>query len=139
MKKLLLLFSAMGFLALACGENPSNKNQELAQLHERMLAVHDSVMPLTGTLMSLKQKCIQQADSAVDSTASNQWYLKARSLENAYNEMMNWMHRYAEIKDTAGADCLRKELQGIEAVAVHYRHSMEDARLALRALDSISQ
>jgi hypothetical protein len=139
MKKMLFLFSAVGLLALGCGGEPSKKNQELLQLHERMLAVHDSVMPLTGALMSLKQKCIQQADSAVDSTASNQWYLKARSLENAYNEMMNWMHRYAEIKDTAGLDCLRKELQGIEAVAVHYGHSMEDARQALQAVDSISQ
>jgi hypothetical protein len=102
-----------------------------------MLEVHDSVMPLTGSLMSLKQKCIQQADSAVDSTASNQWYLKAKSLENAYTEMMNWMHRYAEIKDTAGVDCLRRELQGIEAVAVHYGHSMKDAAGALEALDSL--
>lgn len=137
MKKLLILLCAISLVALACGESASKPNQELVELHKRMLAVHDSVMPLTGTLMSLKQKCIQQADSATDSTASNQWYLKAKSLENAYTEMMNWMHRYAEIKDTAGADCLRKELQGIQAVAVHYGHSMQDARQALQALDSL--
>jgi hypothetical protein len=137
MKRLLILLYAMGLVAVGCGESASKRNEELVQLHERMLEVHDSVMPLTGSLMSLKQKCIQQADSAVDSTASNQWYLKAKSLENAYTEMMNWMHRYAEIKDTAGVDCLRRELQGIEAVAVHYGHSMKDAAGALEALDSL--
>ncbi|MFZ4061167.1 MAG: hypothetical protein ACOYK5_08075 [Bacteroidia bacterium] len=137
MKRLLILLCAMGLVAVGCGESASKRNEELVQLHERMLEVHDSVMPLTGSLMSLKQKCIQQADSAVDSTASNQWYLKAKSLENAYTEMMNWMHRYAEIKDTAGVDCLRRELQGIEAVAVHYGHSMKDAAGALEALDSL--
>jgi hypothetical protein len=137
MKSLFIFLGAIGLLALGCKESTSKFDAERAQLHERMLAVHDSIMPFTGTLMSLKQKCIQQAESAIDSTASNQWYLKAKSLENAYTEMMNWMHRYAEVKDTAGVNCLRKELQGIEAVAVHYGHSMEDARVALNALDSI--
>ena len=79
MKRLLILLCAMGLVAVGCGESASKRNEELVQLHERMLEVHDSVMPLTGSLMSLKQKCIQQADSAVDSTASNQWYLKAKS------------------------------------------------------------
>ena len=137
MKKAFVILCANGFLVFGCGVSPNKTDGAIGQLHKRMLEVHDSVMPLTGNLMSLKKKCIDQADSAADSTTSYHWYLKAKSLENAYTEMMNWMHRYAEIKDTAGVDCLRNELKGIEAVAFQYKHSMEDARRALQALDSI--
>lgn len=137
MKKTLLICVLTSAILLGCDRKGEVQESEVQRLHTRMLVVHDSIMPLTGTLMALKQKCQQQADSSADSTAANRWYLKAKSLENAYNEMMNWMHRYAMIKDTAGQATLQMELRGIEAVAVHYGHSMADARQALQSLDSI--
>ncbi|MDA0931405.1 MAG: hypothetical protein O3C32_08535 [Bacteroidetes bacterium] len=137
MKKTLMVCLLFGAVLMGCERKSEVNESEVQRLHDRMLVVHDSIMPLTGTLMSLKQKCQQQADASADSSEANTWFLKAKSLDNAYNEMMNWMHRYAVIKDTAGVAVLQMELRGIEAVAVHYGHSMADARQALQSLDSL--
>ncbi|TDE11578.1 viral A-type inclusion protein [Dyadobacter psychrotolerans] len=114
---------------------------------KELMAIHDSIMPATETLMRLKKQLsaeIKAADSlrAIKSDPT----LKAKiiqaaelsiQLEKADKEMMNWMHQYRADSlaklDKKQAEIYIKEQTGkIITVRDLMQKSISDARLFLQ-------
>ncbi len=92
-------FYASVLLALmaACGNN--TETERATNLEEEVMAIHDSIMPKTDSIMSLKQLLknreveIKEGDSAMVKKA-------IEKLNSANEAMMQWMRQYDQPSDT---------------------------------------
>lgn len=91
MKKNILLLIILAIFTLCC-KNDKNKTSETTRM-ERVIAVHDEVMPKMGTI----GKLISQLEPKIDSTETGMQYKSAKDdLEAAYTYMMDWMKGFGE-------------------------------------------
>lgn len=91
MKKTLVLLLAFSAVAFSC-KNDTKETKELTRM-ERVIAVHDEVMPKMGTI----GKLISQLEPKVDSTEMGMQYKAAKDdLEEAHTYMMDWMKGFGE-------------------------------------------
>jgi hypothetical protein len=95
MKKITFLLTILLVFATAC-KNEKKEPKEVTRM-ERVIAVHDEMMPKMGTLGSL----INKLKPKVDSSAVGKQYKAAQDdLEDAYNYMMDWMKGFGERFDS---------------------------------------
>ncbi|WP_347925531.1 hypothetical protein [Pontimicrobium sp. SW4] len=95
MKKTIYLLVLLIVSTLSCKNN--KKDTEEAARMERVIAVHDEVMPKMGTL----GKLISALERKVDSTSTGQQCKTAKEdLEEAYKYMMDWMKGFGERFDS---------------------------------------
>ena len=91
MRKNALLLLVLLALTLSC-KNEQKETKETTRM-ERVIAVHDEVMPKMGTI----GKLISELKPKVDSTAlGNQYEVAKDDLEEAYTYMMDWMKGFGD-------------------------------------------
>lgn len=94
MKRILLLLVIVS-VTLSC-KNEQKDNQETTRM-ERVIAVHDEVMPKMGTIGRL----INELEPMVDSTlVGKQYEVAIDDLQEGYNLMMDWMKGFGDRFDS---------------------------------------
>lgn len=113
--KNLLLLTTLTFL-VACG--PSEK-EELNQLKDEVISIHDEVMPKMGELRRTRKDLLLQADSLVDIDSVRAALLTsiADQIGEANEGMMQWMRNY------------EPEFEGTNEEVKQY---LEDQRIAIK-------
>jgi len=117
---LLLLLPA--FLFLQCG-NPARESQSSTDmdstsaneaLYHSVMDIHDEVMPRTDDLYGLKKKLQDQLAANPAMTAEEKAGLEQRiaSLDSVSKMMMDWMHHFSPLPDTASQEASREYLEG---------------------------
>jgi len=95
MRKNVLLLLVLVALTLSCKKE--QKETKEATRMERIIAVHDEVMPKMGTI----GKLISALEPKVDSTSiGNEYKVAKDDLEEAYNFMMDWMKGFGDRFDS---------------------------------------
>lgn len=91
--------SSLTFILLvvlaSCG--PSIQEQNL-MMREKIIEIHDEVMPMMGRLKSLEKKANQEIDRLEeenpDTARIEELKVLAVDLNAAYDGMFDWMHQY---------------------------------------------
>lgn len=126
------------FMLLFSCESSKNENQALK---DRVISVHDEVMPEIGNLKSLQNKLKEKADSinleqAPSATKNYVQSLEAasQSCEAAYDGMFVWMRQfkteYEEMTEEETKSYLKEQLEKVEKVR-------GDIKTALSVSDSL--
>lgn len=79
---------ALGLLLIGCSQAEEKLSQEL---QDKVLGLHDVLMPKTEQIVSLKTK-LDSLSTGADSTHVRQLI---RSLDKADQSMMDWMHQFS--------------------------------------------
>ena len=85
------------FLLFSCGDD---KKEAQDQLLDKVMAVHDEVMPKMGTIMKYKKQLQEKVDELVKEGAEENEARIAEmkeaieGLENSHESMMNWMRGF---------------------------------------------
>ena len=95
MKTNIIFLTVIITLSLSCKKD-QKRAEEITRM-ERVIAVHDEMMPKMSTL----GKLISAMESKIDSsTAGNEYKDAKEDLEAAYNYMMEWMKGFGERFDS---------------------------------------
>lgn len=88
------LYSILTLLVVLISCNQlSKEEQEFDILMQKVIDVHDEVMPKMGEMSSL----IKELETKIDTTAQGESYAKAqRDVKNAYDFMMSWMSEFSD-------------------------------------------
>ena len=117
--------------------SPQKKTEEAQEptLKEKVMMVHDEVMPKMGELRKTQKELLVLVDSsAADSVVAAKYQELAREIEVANESMMNWMRNFEP--DFAGTpeeveEYLQGELEKIEKVKSDMLKSLEEGKKAL--------
>ncbi|MBA4745024.1 MAG: hypothetical protein H2058_07185 [Muricauda sp.] len=92
MKKTFFILScAVLFLSFSCKEE--KKTTESTTQMEKVMAIHDEVMPKMGTI----GKLVGELKPKVDSTKTGQQYeIAMKDLQDAHKTMMDWMKDFGD-------------------------------------------
>jgi hypothetical protein len=122
----------------AVAEEPKSEGEIQDELYQEVIAVHDVAMLKMQTIMNLKTKAIQEADSlrelADDSIAERIEALEKlqEDLEGANKSMMVWMRAFRPVSDTTSyeqaMDYLRSEQDKIAEVDSQMDKAIEAAK-----------
>ena len=99
MKSLFLNLIVLLLVAVSCGEKKNTESKTEA-LRDKVMAIHDEVMPKLSDIMKLKKELNSKIDELVaageaDNAARIDELEKAvEDLENSHDGMMNWMREY---------------------------------------------
>jgi hypothetical protein len=97
MKIKTVLLIALIVLAISCKSEENKTNEETRM--ERVISVHDEMMPKMGTIGKLISALEQKADSTA-STAGEPYKFAQDDLEDAYTYMMDWMKGFGDRFDS---------------------------------------
>ena len=139
MKKLIIILSPVILLVYvySCGEKKVNEQKAL---YDKMMSVHDEIMPKMGDLMRYKRLIRERLEVLTrDSIANAEEIATLRKsltdLDNAHDGMMDWMHKFnRNFEDMTKEEImqyLEGELEKIETVGKMTNKAMEEARKAL--------
>ncbi|MGY3795797.1 hypothetical protein [uncultured Aquimarina sp.] len=89
----------------------SKEEQEFDALMQKVIDVHDEVMPKMGTMSSL----IKELGTKIDTTAAGKNYEKAqKDLKDSYDFMMDWMSDFSS-KFPHGEDVTTEDMEKFTA------------------------
>lgn len=94
MKIKTVLLIALIVLAISCKSEEKKTNEETRM--ERVISVHDEMMPKMGTI----GKLISALEQKADSTAGEPYKFAQDDLEDAYTYMMDWMKGFGDRFDS---------------------------------------
>jgi len=91
-------------------ETSNNPNQAL---YEEVMAVHDEVMPKTGEIYQLKKDLQDKIAKTPDLVADKKKQLDQiiAELDSADHSMMDWMHKFNPLPDSANQEKAREYLE----------------------------
>ena len=132
MRRLLILLISFTFTFFSCQENPKDTS-EYAQM-ERILALHDEVMPEMGTISGLMGQLepIFTADSTLVQYGS-----AVEDLKMANGAMMQWMMDFSE--DFTTDEIMGKTMIDKEKQNLLDRYEESANRLKLQMLGALEQ
>ena len=132
MRRLLILLISFTFTFFSCQENPKDTS-EYAQM-ERILALHDEVMPEMGTISGLigQLEPLFTADSTLVQYGS-----AVEDLKMANGAMMQWMMDFSE--DFTTDEIMGKTMIDKEKQNLLDRYEESANRLKLEMLGAIEQ
>jgi len=132
MRRLLILLISFTFTFFSCQENPKDTS-EYAQM-ERILALHDEVMPEMGTISGLigQLEPLFTADSTLVQYGS-----AVEDLKMANGAMMQWMMDFSE--DFTTDEIMGKTMIDKEKQNLLDRYEESANRLKLQMLGAIEQ
>jgi len=132
MRRLLILLISFTFTFFSCQENPKDTS-EYAQM-ERILALHDEVMPEMGTISGLigQLEPLFTADSTLVQYGS-----VVEDLKMANGAMMQWMMDFSE--DFTTDEIMGKTMIDKEKQNLLDRYEESANRLKLQMLGAIEQ
>jgi len=134
MKKMVLMILPLVVLFSSCGDKKEDAQKALL---DKVLAVHDEVMPLMGDIMKYKKQLNAKIDELIDAGAEENTDQIAKlkeavkSLENSHDGMMNWMHGFdrnfeGKVQEEV-LDYLNDQMTKIEAVAKETNVALQKA------------
>ena len=96
MKTILSLSLFTVIFLVSCGEK---KKEAKDELYDKIMAVHDEVMPKMGDIMKLKKQLQEKIDelsseTEIDSAKIDELEQAIADLENSHEEMMGWMRQF---------------------------------------------
>ena len=136
-----IVFSCSGSAREQDSKALSAEQQEVSELEDQVIAIHDEVMPRMGTLVSLKDQLISK-NSALE-TSGNQGAkdlviinsLVIDNLDQAHESMMDWMRNFEPVDLEGDPDInktyLQEELVKINSVKELVENAIEAAEEAL--------
>ena len=133
MKKLFSILTLILFIT-ACGGNSFDADAEM----NKILDVHDEVMPKIGEVMNMKKKALEKAGTMEEEAAAELRDL-AQRLEEANSSMMSWMREwsgnYTKIMESedleAQKEWFAKEMEKVQEVKEKINSSLEEAKKEL--------
>ena len=128
----LLLLIVMMFAS--CGEQKKNAKEEL---YEKVMAIHDEIMPKMGAIMKYKKQLNGKIDALIEEDADANADKIAEltkaiaDLDNSHKEMMNWMHGFdpdfeGKVKEEV-MKYLKDQENKIESVAKITNNALKNA------------
>jgi predicted transcriptional regulator len=124
MRLIIPAFLIVVLLFASCGEQ---KKSAKDLLKEKVMAVHDEIMPKMGDIMKYKKelnaKINELAQAGIEENAYEIEMLKkaVTDLDNSHDEMMGWMHQYNNdfegMVEKEVMDYLNDQMKKIEDVA----------------------
>lgn len=97
MKLTISIFLLSALMFASCGEQKKNAKDEL---YDKVMAVHDEIMPKMGNIMKYKKQLNEKLDKLTEEGAEANTDKIAEltkavaDLDNSHKEMMNWMHGF---------------------------------------------
>ncbi len=126
MKKLIILLM-FSFTIVACKD--ANK-----ELYNRVMDVHDEVMPKMEDIYRLKKDLQDNISSSPDMVSERKQELERviSNLDSASNAMMDWMHKFSPLADTVdrqqAKEYLESEMERIKEVKEQMVKAIELAK-----------
>ena len=138
MKSTIPLFLLAVLIFISCGEQKKNAKEEL---YEKVMAIHDEIMPKMGAIMKYKIQLNEKIDKLIeegaDANADKIAELKVAvaDLDNSHKKMMNWMHGFDPDFDGKVKEDVMKYLKDqenkIESVAKITNNALKNAEALL--------
>jgi membrane-associated HD superfamily phosphohydrolase len=138
--KIVPIVSLIILIAFVFSCKPQKSENEL--LEEKVIQVHDEVMPKIGNLKSQKNKLEKKAESLKESASSDDDQKQIKELsaaaadcEQAYDDMFIWMRQFK--KDTEGMTeeeekvYFQNELEKVEKVKKDILQALENGEALL--------
>ena len=135
--KILRLISALAIVAISVTACTNPKEKEKKELEEKVMAVHDEVMPKMGSIQSLQETLKQMIETAAQDTVmvDSAFIAAAKAqhteLEEAHNAMMDWMAGYTPPSNEQSVDdavsYLREQEQSVSAMAEKMKSAIANA------------
>lgn len=134
MKRTLPIFLLALIIIASCGEKKDNTREELLN---KVLAVHDEVMPKMGDIMKYKKELNAKIDALIDAgSEENEEQIATlqkavEDLDNSHDDMMNWMHGFdrnfeSEVQEDVIA-YLKDQMTKIETVGKETNTALKNA------------
>ncbi|WP_062060963.1 hypothetical protein [Aquimarina longa] len=87
------VYSIIGLLLFISCNQLSKEEQEFDALMQKVINVHDEVMPKMGEMSTL----IKELESKIDTTTQGKSYAKAQQdIKDSYDFMMTWMSDFSD-------------------------------------------
>ena len=112
------------------GENPNQT------LYDQVMDIHDEIMPRAEDIYQLKKELQEKLSSNPNMTADKKQELELviAQLDSADQSMMDWMHQFKPLPDSADQEkaraYLESEMERIKKVKDLMNESIAKARLA---------
>lgn len=144
MKKLsILILWGMGSL-ISCTPHTSHEKEHQHDavsdgnpnqaLYDQVMDVHDEVMPRMDEIMKLKRELQEQITNTPDMVVERKQQLEQiiSNLDSASNSMMDWMHKFNPLPDSADQEkaraYLESEMERIRKVRELINESIDKAK-----------
>lgn len=107
-----LILSMVIFLN-SCAPDLKEENKKL---REKVVGVHDEVMPMMGKIKSLEKKALDQvreleSEASVDTLKVQSLKAVAYDLDQAYEAMFDWMHQYESEDGDRSPEVVKADLE----------------------------
>ncbi len=128
-----LLFSLLFLFLFSC----TSKEKQIESLKSEVIDIHDEVMPRMNEVMQLKKELVERGNSIDSSQIETLAEIQSHILylEEADEEMMNWMRNYdPEMKDMTEEEkiaYLKKEKVSIKLVKQIMMSAITESKLYL--------
>lgn len=112
-------------------------------MHDQIMAVHDEVMPKMDIIMNVKGQLLEKLDSLRDLSNSPETTIELISssvaaLEEADENMMNWMRNWNPPADTVShdkkMDFYKVQQKAIDMVSNNMKQSIDSATMVLKSI-----
>lgn len=135
-----LYIGSLLVLGLICTVSCQSGPDPVATLQAEVIAVHDEVMPMMGTMTKFKNGLQARADGMItaeaDSAALAPVYEAISTLESADRNMMQWMRDFspptAEIPEAEALGYLKEEMKKITIVKEQAESGLAQAKELLK-------
>ncbi len=106
-------------LLFSCG---SNKQDEIKEMKDQVIEIHDEVMPRMGELNKVRKDLLLQADSFIetDSVKAISFTKAVANIEGSEKSMRNWMLNF------------ELEYEGTDEEIIHYLKDQKKAILQVQ-------
>jgi peptidoglycan hydrolase CwlO-like protein len=142
MKQLLIVGSF--FIILSCGKTTEHKDHDHdgmdngedpnQALYEQVMDIHDEVMPKMEDIFKLKKELQDKIANTPGMVADQKKELENMilTLDSSNNAMMDWMHNFSPLPDSANQEAAREylenEMERIKQVRDRTNETLEKAR-----------
>ena len=140
-KQIKTLFISLVLLA-ACGKSDQHQHQDDAKssdnpnqaLYDQVMSVHDEIMPKSDQLYQLKKELQGKIAKSTELNEDQKRRLTQtiEQLDSADHSMMDWMHKFKPLPDSANQELAREylenEMEHIKKVRDLINSSLEKAK-----------
>lgn len=128
------------FTLVACNKGAQTTTEAATEdspnqiLYDQVMDVHDEVMPKMDEIMKLKRELQEQIANTPDMVVERKQQLEKiiSNLDSASNAMMDWMHKFNPLPDTADQEkaraYLESEMERVKSVKTLMLESIDMAK-----------
>jgi len=121
--KILPKYLSIGlFLLVGCGKSGQHENHDQDDdsannpnqaLYDQVMDIHDEVMPKSDEIYNLKKEIKDKLTSTPDLSSDKKEKLNqiVAELDSADHSMMDWMHKFKPLPDSANQELAREYLE----------------------------